>query len=85
MTKTVQFRYVENEAQYRAEFYAGKTLLQSKALTSDEAEAVSEVMTLPSSNELVTLHADYLLDTLEQIGSIDFESNLFSILEELAR
>ena len=85
MTKTVQVRYVENEAQYRAEFYAGKTLLQSKALTSDEAEALSEVSTLPSVGELVTLQAWYLKEELEQIGSIDFESNFFTLLEELAR
>jgi hypothetical protein len=85
MKNTVQVRYHTNMALYRAEFYQGGTAVGYKNLTNDEADAISEINTLPSEGELLIFPADFLRDELEQIGSIDFESNLMVLLGQLAR
>lgn len=85
MKNKVEVRYFEDQDLYRADFYKGKKLIQSKALTNDELDALSEVSTPPRVGELVTLNANFLTEELERIGSIDFDSNLMIILQELAR
>ena len=84
-TNSIEVRYLEEQGIYRADFYKGNTLFEVKVLTEDELDALSEVSTPPSVGELVTLNADFLTEELERIGSIDFESNLMNILQELAR
>ena len=85
MKNKVEITYLENMALYRADFYKGATQVGYKNLTSDEVDALSEVDTLPSAGETLSFPVDFLREELEQIGSIDFESNLMILLEELAR
>lgn len=85
MTNKVEIRYHTNMALYRADFLQGNTKVGYKNLTADEADAVSEICALPSEGELLRFPADFLKEELEQIGSIDFESNLMILLGQLAR
>lgn len=85
MTNTVKIQYHTNMALYRADFLKGGTPVGYKNLTSDEADAISEIDTLPSEGEVLSFPVDFLKDELEQIGSIDFESNLMVLLGQLAR
>lgn len=84
MKNKVEVRYFTDQALYRADFLKGNTKVGYKNLTEDEADAISEICALPSEGELLRFPADFLKEELEQIGSIDFESNLFTILQELA-
>lgn len=85
MTNKVEIQYHTNMALYRANFFQGSVQVGYKNLTADEADAISEIDTLPSAGEVLSFPADFLKEELEQVGSIDFESNLMILLGQLAR
>lgn len=85
MSNTVRIQYHTNMALYRLDFLKDGTPVGYKNLTNDEADAISEIDTLPSEGEVLSFPADFLKEELEQIGSIDFESNLMVLLGQLAR